>query len=289
MYDLKKLEKWMERQITTPREGDKLKAFALVHNTTAGSDELELIAVPPKADESFITTAIELFHESVTVQSDATPGVQEFAVLAIYNVREPFFFKFRHVNTKNKESIGGATEPANATGIMQMLMRHTEAKERMLLGTIEALMERFENTIRSQGETIDSLLEDRIGSMKVIEELMSQRHTRELETKRENAKIEVMGELADRVMAILPIAVSKLLKKANGNNDTQMEDAKADALLASITTEQFEQLLSPSSGLKDEQKALLVNMLKDYKERKDKRSQQKQLKGKSKDTKEQPL
>lgn len=269
MFKTGEVKKWIQRQIAFKRE-EPVTGFAVMHFGANGSS-VELEAIPLPAGESetadYIESIIELAAETTRNVCEGVDGVQTFSIQVRFDGRDPFNFRYRHAGTNDGDGGNISSEPANSTGLLQMTMRHLEARERGIWGIVVQQQQMAQQTILRQGEMIDRLQAERYNALQLQEDLLSKKSERDIAIKREERKDRIVDEMVGKFMALAPIAVYKLTgKNLLGAKvaDRAAASEMTDAFIVSLSEAQFNNLVGPNSSLDDSQKALLGSLMQDY-------------------------
>lgn len=195
----------------------------------------------PEALESEIRSRA---HEDAS----ALGGLNRYAVLAHFDGRKTLRCVFRAQGVDD-DGIGGESEPANAEGLAAQAMRHSEALMRQCVSLTMAVAGHQNELIARQGETISTMAGKYFESIKTIEELLSEKALRELEVKREDAKIQMRKEMFDEGKPLVKMLGAKVFSGKNGkisaDKNPQVEALKA--FVKSLKPEKFNAILSTLS------------------------------------------
>lgn len=271
MYDKKKLANWMRRMILTTRTDGTIIGFEIVHLGVSGG-QLTLDDVPysresvPDMDE-YIEAFMGLAAEDAINVTDTHPGsVQTFAVKVMFDGRDPVSFGFRHVNQSINENSGGS-EPANSDGIVSMLMRHTEAKERLMAQTMQTLLGTMTRQIDQLASANEKLMEGHLNNVAMQEEMLSRQTERNALAAREELKGRVFEAGFEKVSQLLPILVWKVTgKNILGATETPTE-ALLEEFVKGIDEDQFNNIVGEKSIFKPAQQQAMLALFMDIKKR----------------------
>lgn len=144
--------------------------------------------------------------------------------------------------------IGGETEPANATGLVAQAQRHLETKERMAFSAIDGVLSRLQeenDRLRAQN---GKLQEGWMNMLQHQEELISQKHKRDLEMKEAEAMSARVDKLFDHIdKRLLPALIAKYTP--NGGPIKSIFDSLSPDQLAKI-----------NEVLNEEQRGMLIQL-----------------------------
>lgn len=102
------------------------------------------------------------------------------------------------------------TEPASRHGMTAMAMRHLEATQRMMLGSLAAIMGAQQKMVQTVTGENEKLRNERIEAITAIEEVFSQKHERELQAEQARARTQIMKDGAEKLTALAPLAIAHL-------------------------------------------------------------------------------
>lgn len=262
--------RWVHKQHFGKRkEGDC--TFFVIRHLGAGKGKLDDVDKVPalkveeieegEADATVDRFAFQL-HEIAEQDANGFQGVQTYAFLAFFEEnpeKHVSRYTLRIVSSDEDEESPDASvsEPANGTGLTAQAMRHSEAFAR--IGTQASMhqMTLQQRTIQTQADLIERLASERMESFKLIEELYSRKHERDMEVMEKTASLKTRTELIERVTPLLPVIAAKLtgmplLPKGDDKNQGLR------AILSSIDETQMGQL---QAILRPEQMGLLAEMM----------------------------
>ena len=147
------------------------------------------------------------------------------------------------------------SEPPTSEGITAQLMRYNNEIFRQHNAVVGALTHQLARTIGTQAEQIEHLMKDRMASMTAIEELLSNKHARDLATKENEAAIERKKELFEKVMQLAPIAINKLTGKEMVRQVTSPLEATVISFMETIKPADLDNIVK--SGIFNQQQTLL--------------------------------
>jgi len=151
------------------------------------------------------------------------------------------------------------SEPPNNDGLMAQLMRFNNEMFRQHNAAIGALSHHLARTCENQAEQIERLMRDRMQSLVSIEELLSNKHARDLAARENEAAIERKKELFEKVMSLAPIVVNKITGKEMVRQVASPLEATVTAFMETIKPNQLDAIAS--SGIFNQQQQLLFATL----------------------------
>jgi hypothetical protein len=278
----KDLETWIRKNLYVPREEGRCSKFILKHIGAGGKlgSEVHCITVPKnqkEAGDEFVETVMQELESNAHQDACGMPGaIQSYAVQAFFEDSEKPLsrYAFKVHGEDDEEGDSGASEPPNRIGITSQLMRHNEAMARTsFMATGQVLQ-----TLMRQNASLTTLLEemqkDKLRTFELVEDLMSQKHQRDLETNREERHSAMVQDAFDKLMTLAPVVIAKL-----GNSKQQKMlppgapdelELKAKALVESIQPDQLEAL---GQVLKPEQQFVMAEMFQTLQARDEARAQ----------------
>lgn len=153
------------------------------------------------------------------------------------------------VEATDSESEGELeTEPASRHGMTAMAMRHLEATQRMMLGSLAAIMGAQQKMVQTVTGENEKLRAERLESITAIEEVFSQKHERELEAEQARARTQIMKDGAEKLASLAPLAIAHLTGRkspeiaAAARIHTLMKDMSEEQqmkLFSLITSDEF--------------------------------------------------
>lgn len=172
-----------------------------------------------------------------------------------------------------EEDMDDVEDLPNRKGLLALLMRHTQGQHKLSIGTSKHMIDHLMDENKRKDETIAALQRQAIENIKAYEELISGKHMRDMELKRQENKDRRMDQLAGTVLTGFPLLVGKFL--GNGAGAAAMQtvpgartpiEAMLEGFIKTLDGEQFNALLA-SGVLRPEQVAGLVEMVKFIMER----------------------
>lgn len=237
------LPNWLRQLVLTEHESGPVSRAVLRHVSAGkvGADVLTFdVPDEPTADlVEDIASQIELAAEG---DADGLGGVQSYVVHA-YRGKSTKSAARKTFRVAGDVSDHGdlSSEPPTATGIVTQLMRHNEVLMRAATqgqAQVSAMLSRqLEAVSRRNSEMEDT----RISTIETMENLLSQRHERDLDEMKATQRAELMDRLVSKTELLLPAVASKLTgKPLSAENHPQTLLVKE--LASSIKPDQFEKL-----------------------------------------------
>jgi hypothetical protein len=105
---------------------------------------------------------------------------------------------------------GEPSEPANQVGLLAQLMRHNQEMMRLTIAATGALTSHLARTVETLSAKNEILMNERVHTIEVMEELYSRKDEREMEKQKVAAEIENKKLMWGKIMELAPIAINKL-------------------------------------------------------------------------------
>jgi hypothetical protein len=212
----------------------------LTHVRTAGSSRLKRYVLPREDPGSIASLVLTDAHQA----AEAMRGVQTFSVgLVEENKTEPVSEHLMRVGDAMGPGASYDSESPSLEGVCKQLMRHTEALMRS--HTLGA--QQTHNTLSQENERLrgrlDALEGKHFETIALQEELLSQRHLRDIEAMRavagEKRKETLLRTVATLAPAMVPTMANKLLGGAGQPEAAPRPvDPAIGAFAESLTDEQ---------------------------------------------------
>lgn len=264
-----KLLQWVRRVCLNLDRGRCVK-ITLKHVGSRGG-EVESFKVPVVQPNEFDGIMDSLANKIEMVAFDDAEGLSQG--LQRY-VCTPYFDKegveitvgrFTFAVAPSNEDEGdivGMSEPANKDGLIAQQMRHTEAIMRVSVMSTSNTIAMLQRTINSQAEQITAMSRVNLELIQAREDLLTQKHERELMSRREEFKIKELSGLADKGKMLIPIIANSIMKKNLFPVKETAGDMFLKSFMESITSEQ---LMGLQSILTTEQLTGVITMIDAFK------------------------
>lgn len=178
----------------------------------------------------------------------------------------------------------GFREEATDRGLLFQLMRHNEANLKAALATMEVQLEQYRRLVEAQRGEINMLYEDRRSGIKVYEELLSERHVRDMQVRQMENDEKRMAHAADMLKPLVGLIGTRLM--GNGQAAKALLNSKehpplemARALFTTLDENQVKAILSAMHP--SQQAATLELMTLFYKEHEEKLKEEADTKDKA--------
>lgn len=251
---VKKLSGWIERQLSLP---DLLDKLVLRHVQADGKHGSEVGTWSVPADEKDGGTAADRNPDALadriieTAEQDAGAlgSVQRYLLSAWFAGEDRpsgrFAFRASGAEDEDEDADGSEalTEPPSMRGMLQQLMRHNEALMRSSVGQTMHVMEMQTRIIRSQDETVQKLVGEKMETISMVEELRTKKHERELAEQEQKVQLDMKRDIVDAVKMLLPAAVNGMTGKMLMPMSVSPEMVMLNAFFESLKAEQLQVIL----------------------------------------------
>lgn len=217
------------------RYPEQLNSVGLAHVTDVGEQVLFTRAFEKKkagTDPDYLNTIAEDVISSAFADVEAYRMPQRYVAIA-YRGEEVLGSSTFQIRPPMSNDVGGETEPANATGLVAQAQRHLETKERMAYSAIDGVLSRLQEENDRLRADNTRLTNGWMNMLQHQEELISQKHKRDLEMKEAeamSARIDKLFEHIDK--RLLPALIAKYTP--NGGPVKAMFDSLKPEQLAQI-------------------------------------------------------
>jgi len=224
----KKLETWLRKQFYASKDEGECVRIALKHSIPGSkSSDVASIDVPENPGDEFIGECSADIENTALTDAAGIGGVQTYVVLGYFgeNKSHSSRLTFRVDGEESDDGDGVlSSEPPNKTGLMSQMMRHVEASMKMLISSQAQNMSSSQRTIHRLNERLEQLETDRIKTIELVENLVSMRHERELDWKKQETREHMLGEAVKSVKLLAPVIAHKLTGPKNGSASNQSTD-----------------------------------------------------------------
>ena len=261
----KAFDTWIRKQVWGLRDGNKCVRLVLRHLSGTQKVGAEVTTFE-LSDRERTDELVDIIRDDLTdaAEHDATGfgGVQTYIVQAVFEGESKPVGRFPIRASGDSEDEGETmgSEPATTTGMLTQMMRHNEAIMRTHNLGLSAVVQQLSRYVERQGEQIDKLLDDRLATVNLIEDLHSRRHERELELAREQRHAETAREAVNKIGSLVPHVVNKLA----GKKALPAPAATTMALKELFTTMTQEQLEGMRNVLTQEQLMLILSLASEH-------------------------
>lgn len=262
------IDEWLRRQFYGSDEhpDGRCNRLVLSHIAVTGkAGDVHTMPFKKCPAEGEISDIVHEIETHALNEVETMGGVQKFIVRSYFSKSEKpvsrFPFRMSATDAGNEDETVDS-EPPSAKGMLSQLMRHNEALARMLtMGTTQIIV-----TLQKQNANLAAQLEMNMSKelefVRTTEELLSQKHVRELEAIQAQNKEKRMQELYDKGMLLLPAVANRIAGKQVMNQTVSPSEVMLNELVSTLKPEQFEKLLAV---LAPEQRIVLLELYQNMK------------------------
>ncbi len=261
---VRNLQTWLRECLFSVIEGDDgaLRfARVVVRQLTKGNkkgEEAFSLDVPKKAGDDWCDTAALEIHAKLQNEVASLGGLQKYALYAYHsgdyeNHTARFIVRLQGVSDDDDEE-GLNSEGPDKTGLVSQAMRHTEASNRTMVALVQGLVGTYQSTISRLASMNEKLLDDKLASMELIQEMQDDQDNRQAKAMTAKAKARGVEQLVGKLGLLLPA----LANKVSGKPIFPVEDTSLMMMTRSLITsimadpdraEKIMGLLAPEQGI----------------------------------------
>jgi hypothetical protein len=184
--------------------------------------------------------------------------------------RKPFVFT-SHPDGATTAEPDTYAEGATDRGLLHQLMRHNEINMKAALGGYEVQLEQNRRLIEAMRAEIEQLYKDRREQVRIYEDLLSERHVRDIQIRQMVSEEKRMENAADMLRPLVPVVINKMMgtKLLQTKEHPPLEMARA--LFSTLTPEQMKGLLAT---LHPSQQAVVIELTQMFYEEHDKKQKE---------------
>lgn len=210
-------ENWHRTIRTHLMAENRAVRFELRERTQDGSANLHPFTIPEEWEDEMLWRIVgELVATAQDDCNSSETGRRSYFVLA-YDAQGETLGRSQQIrffadkNQLDDTPAGGELESANPKGLLAQLMRHTEGMVRIMQATTQsqlAAMTQLNAQLLKEKQEVE---DRRLNMLVEMEQLISERHKRDLEEKREAARERRLDELMGQLQRVTPALVARLL------------------------------------------------------------------------------
>jgi hypothetical protein len=216
----------------------------------------------PEADQ-YIEVLQSALEEDAQDDANGFPEgtIQTYMVYAYFGGRKKPSARWpMRMAPESDEAIMGESEPPTSEGLVRQLMRHNEGTMKAANLGLTTIMGQMTNLVQQVSAQNEYLMAERMETIKLVEEMHSQKHERELSAFQHMQRAELMRDGVNKASAIIPHLVNKLA----GKNLLKAADPTTIALRQLMTTLKPHQLQGILAQLEPEQQIALGAVLEPF-------------------------
>jgi hypothetical protein len=220
---VRELTKWLKEQLYLDRSIDSRFSRVTVRQIVKGNkrgEEVFSVDVPKKAkDEWAGTAAIDLY---MRLQSEAAvlQGLQKWAIYSYFSDdNENHISRFLvSIQGTEEEKDDLELESADRGGLTHQAMRHAEAFAKLTITSQMGAYQALQSQVARQATLIEKLLDQRMSTIDMVEELVQHKQDHEIRAMKETAKAETLREAGKRITGlIMPAIANRIAGKESVN------------------------------------------------------------------------
>lgn len=249
-----KVLKFVKAVVANPEMEGTIEFELLQHG--AGQEEDDAVWSAEYAPGDEVNQLVKEVVEAAVEDASGYPnGVLKYVFKAV-GVKARVIFSLK-VNSTEDEDIEDIDDLPNKRGLISQLMRHQEKIMRIAVGSTQKVIKTLETQNQKKDERIDQLESNQINTIKMIEDLVSGRHVRDLELRKLEREEKHKDQAIGMLMTAMPMLANKLMGGAQGAANVQGSggpiagaspiETMVEGLMSSMTSEQFNNLVK--SGL----------------------------------------
>lgn len=215
---VRNLSKWLRECLYLVKDGDtsrfsRVLARHLVKGNKQG-EEVFYIDVPKKAKDEWTETAAIDIYNRLQAEASTLGGLQKYALYAYHtddNEHHSARFVIRIQGTDEDDDEDGLnSEGPDKTGLTSQAMRHAEVLMKVNTGSQMTAISALQTLVNRQSQMIEKLMETRLQSIDVIEELITKKHEREIELMQADTKARAVRDVAGKLGLFIPALANKI-------------------------------------------------------------------------------
>jgi hypothetical protein len=261
----KKLQEWLSKQLKSSEiEGEaEITLFQV-----SSSDKEPVTSLNWETGDKIAPLVDEIIEAADEDAREIVSGRIKYSV-EIDGVRGRCTFALKVIGRED-DDIDDIDEVPNERGVTHQLMRHQEKFVKLSYGMVEKTQKMLFGQMKEKDDRIQALEQQQVENMKIYEDLLQQRHVRELEirkvTKEEERKEQLLGIVATGAPAVLNLlSAKKGDSSAKGPSQTEM---LLMHLVSSFDQEQLQKLMG--SGLLNQAQLLtFIELMKQTQQRRE--------------------
>lgn len=252
---------WIRRQCFLHSDEKNGKCTSLIVSHV-GSGKNAKVATIPIVDSVTPDDMDEIASEiiqAVTIDAEAIGGLQKYYIQAVFeNLSEPINrFAFRLQGSSEDTVDTFDSEPANQKGLLGQLMRHSEASHRISVASTGHVIAMQNKIIARQAEQLETMQAKHIELIETLEELKSERHSRELDAAESMRKQEAYKDITQKILLLMPLVANKFAGQKLLPESTTTGEQMVKSLMDSIKPDQFREI---TEKLTPEQQMILMSI-----------------------------
>jgi hypothetical protein len=207
------------------------------------SDVLTLPLDGLQLEEQTAAALGQRFEEAISEDAEGLGGMQRYLLVALEGERQVARLTLRQHG--QAEPVNGEpvdSEPPTDKGLLAQLMRHNEVQAKIFAASMGEIVSSMQETINRQKAAVEQADELRLDALTLVEDLISRRHERELETHKAEDARRMKAELLSRLSVLIPVVANKLTGDTVFPETVKPIVLMLNGLMESLGPDQFEAL-----------------------------------------------
>ncbi len=225
------LEQWIFEVLTDDDKEGKCTALALVHKVGVRDQEIHVKQLGSRQWDA--KDLAKFFRDKAENHASEIPGVQSYVLLAFYNNRSEAQAQRPMLVNGEAEFSGLATEGPTEKGLLQQMMRHTEATLQISGRQSAMLFETMSRTMTELANSNHRLMVENREATEVVRDAVLQLATNREKSEMERLQFERATAERSKWMGLLPAAINGITGKEiipQATADTQLLETIAESL-----------------------------------------------------------
>lgn len=249
---------WIRRQVFANADTKNGRCTSLLVLHMGGSTKnarVTSVDISQKVEPDDIEEICSEVIQASVLDAEALGGLQKYFITATFeNLGDPINrYAFRINGSGAEDNVDTYdSEPANQKGLMSQLMRHSEASHRISVASTGHVITMQNKIISRQAEQLEAMQSKHIELIETLEELKSERHSRDLDAAESMRKQEAYRDITQKILLLLPIVANKFTGQKLLPEKTTSGEQMMKSFMDSIKPDQFEKvrdLLSPEQQM----------------------------------------
>lgn len=256
-------EKHVARFLRQLQCSESIKKYVLRHaGKGSRGHDIETFEINEALEPSDLDILASTIHGRAQMDADGLgPDIQRYTLTAYLGddkaVSRVAFRVRGEADVDLDEERETGEEAPNMRGMTQQLMRHNEANNRTLVGSMGIMLQAMGRRLDASEKLNERLLEDRMKQFQLIEDARSQEAERQMMIESERSKHEMIRDGVKKATMLLPVAIDYVTKGKFAVRDTPLSIMLKN-LTGSMTLEQVQAI---ASQLKPEQQIVFFQLI----------------------------
>lgn len=214
MTNARLIETFLEETIARTDVPGRLRKLIVCHVIKGNKlgDEIRAVSVPDEPSEEWrSSTATKIAEQAAAEAVALSSGVQRYVVQALFEGDDkPHGRTIITAQGTDEDDDKLDSEGPDGEGLVTQAMAQTRFFAQLASHSSMRQVQALQTSVDRLTKENEELRADRLKSLKVVEEIMSARHERELEVMRETGKQRLLDQTADKLGLLIPVAVNHI-------------------------------------------------------------------------------